>query len=80
MFLQNGELEAWLKRMTRTMHGQGLKVASRDNFFERFALGETGKMAVAGGGGRCGCRGNGRYCNEAAGLGNGPVKKERLVT
>ena len=43
-------------------------------------LGETGKMAVAGGGGRCGCRGNGRYCSEAAGLGNGPVKKERLVT
>lgn len=59
------------------MHGQGWKVTSRDNFFWWFALGETGKMAAAGGGSRC--QGDGRYCNEATGLGNGPAKKERLI-
>lgn len=42
-FLYSRGLEAWLKRMTKTMHGQGLKAASRDNFYRRFALGRQRK-------------------------------------
>lgn len=68
---------SWLKVMTRTLHGEGLKVAGRDYFFRRFALGETGKTVVTGG--ACGCQGDGRFCNEAAGLGTGPVRKGRLI-
>lgn len=40
----------------------------RGNFLRGFALGETGKMVVAGRG--CRCQGDGRCCNYAAGLGN----------
>lgn len=32
ILLYNRGLEAQLKRMTMTMHGKGLKVASRDSF------------------------------------------------
>ena len=74
MLLQNGELEIWLKGMTRTMHGEGLKVAGRDNFLRRFALGETGKMVVAGGGWEH--QGDGRGCRSR----EWPMKKGRLIT
>lgn len=66
-----------LKGMTRTLHGKGLKVAGRDDFFRNFALGETAKTVVARG--ACGCQEDGRFCNEAAGLGTGPVRKGRLI-
>ena len=56
------------------MHGEGLKVAGRDNFLRRFALGETGKMVVAGGGWEH--QGDGRGCRSR----EWPVKKGRLIT
>lgn len=37
-----GELEAWLKRVTKIIHGEGLQVADRDKLSKETCSGEAG--------------------------------------